>query len=214
MTLLHSSRTPIKTSSPAPSRYPAAWTISYAIVLIRIPNAASADEPITCTFYGRIAGCAGWIEHIVQAVTGFAQCAVQDKARSDSLDAACKLIRMNPLVRSAVGLIRGIEIRINSTHFHMNVCSIVSWFKVREMYLLDGSMSLARRRDMRRGQHRGRVAVSPTGGLTLFVDWDEPLGGNGEDEFVLVNDDELHVTTTLRCRGQTVQYTQVYTRKR
>lgn len=63
------------------------------------------------------------------------------------------------------------------------------------------------------GKHRGRVALSDsTGSINLSLEWDEPHGGQGVDEFKLIHANELHVTSTLLCKGQTVRYTQVYTR--
>lgn len=93
----------------------------------------------------------------------------QDKQRSESLDAGAELLRLNRLVRSAIGLIKGIEVNLEGSHFHLHVVSVVSWFKVKERYALGGAVSHAKRRDLRRGLHRGKLAATPDGRLLLQV---------------------------------------------
>jgi hypothetical protein len=56
------------------------------------------------------------------------------------------------------------------------------------------------------------VLSDSTSSISLSLEWDEPHAGQGVDEFKLVRANELHVTSTLLCKGQTVRYTQVYAR--
>jgi hypothetical protein len=85
---------------------------------------------------------------------------------------------------------------------------------VREAYPLDGAPATAKRRDLRRGRHTGRVAPSADGRLRLEVSWEDPHGGAGVDEFFLAGPDELRVATSLRLgSGREVAYTQVYLRR-
>ena len=50
--------------------------------------------------------------------------------------------------------------------------------------------------------------------LVLNLNWNEPYGGTGTDEFVMPSQDELHVTSTIVVGGETAKYTQVYHRKK
>eukprot|EP00195_Chlamydomonas_chlamydogama_P002255 CAMPEP_0202917478 /NCGR_PEP_ID=MMETSP1392-20130828/71079_1 /ASSEMBLY_ACC=CAM_ASM_000868 /TAXON_ID=225041 /ORGANISM="Chlamydomonas chlamydogama, Strain SAG 11-48b" /LENGTH=268 /DNA_ID=CAMNT_0049610239 /DNA_START=71 /DNA_END=874 /DNA_ORIENTATION=+ len=123
---------------------------------------------------------------------------VKDGRASDPMDPACDLMKLNGLVRGAVRLIKGLEVRLTPDTFHMAVFSVISWFKVRERYSLSGTVSTWSRRDLRRGQHRGHVEVRPDGGIRLCLEWDSPHGGQGTDDFVLVGDNELHVRSHIR----------------
>ncbi|KAG2428837.1 hypothetical protein HYH02_014249 [Chlamydomonas schloesseri] len=114
---------------------------------------------------------------------------VKDAARSDSMDAAVAAMRLNGLVRTAIRLIRGLELdpaALAAGRFDMAIFSIIAWFKVRESYQLDGTVGYFNRRDLRRGKHAASVCVQPDGSLVLSVSWGEPLAGTGTDHFVLV----------------------------
>ena len=45
------------------------------------------------------------------------------------MDPACSLMRMNPLLRRAVGLIKGLQIRQGGGQFELAVLSGILWFK-------------------------------------------------------------------------------------
>lgn len=125
------------------------------------------------------------------------------------------LIKLNGLVRTAVKLIRGLEITQTDTQFRMAVVSIISWFKVVETYPMDGTAVQVKRRDLRRGKHRGSMQSHPGGeGLLLSIEWDDPLAGRGMDEFFLVDPDTLHVKSTFFVGASKAQYTMVYCRQR
>eukprot|EP00887_Chlorella_sp_A99_P002457 scaffold10.g2457.t1 len=131
---------------------------------------------------------------------------VKDKQASDSMDVACSLMRLSGLVRAAVGLIKGLEIRITPGQFEMAVLSGILWFKIRERYHTSGEARQLGRRDLRRGKHTGRVelrraesasdgcgaaggssgALATAGRLPavlLSYEWGEPMGGAGSDLF-------------------------------
>ena len=65
------------------------------------------------------------------------------------MDPVCDLMRINGLVRMAIGLLRGMEVDITEDTFKMNICSVISWFKIRERYALSSEPSVWRRRDLR-----------------------------------------------------------------
>ena len=50
--------------------------------------------------------------------------------------------------------------------------------------------------------------------VVLELQWDDPVGGQGMDEFILVDPDTLHIRSTLVATGQKVQYVVVYNRKK
>jgi hypothetical protein len=57
------------------------------------------------------------------------------------------------------------------------------------------------------------VRATPHGTLLLSYEWDAPLTGRGEDEFVINEDDRLLVMSTNWVGGEEVKYTQVYSRR-
>lgn len=137
---------------------------------------------------------------------------IKDKEKSESMGEAIKLMALGGLVRQAVKLIRGVKITQDSSQFTMAVFSVISWFKVTERYKLNGEESSCKRRDLRRGGHKGQVEALGDK-LLLHLKWDEPYGGTGWDEFTLKTPDELHIKSSVTVRDQTVQYTTVYNRK-
>jgi hypothetical protein len=55
---------------------------------------------------------------------------VKDRAASDDMGEALALMRVGGLLRQAIKLIRGVEIRQDGASFSMAVFSVLSWFKV------------------------------------------------------------------------------------
>jgi hypothetical protein len=56
------------------------------------------------------------------------------------------------------------------------------------------------------GMHLGSGRVDPTGQMVVLeLQWGDPVGGAGTDEFFLVAADTLHVRTTLLVNEQKVQ---------
>jgi len=64
----------------------------------------------------------------------------QDAAASESMDAAMRLIHLNPLMRQAVKLIRGVQLGIEEERLRFAVFSAISWFKVRAVGVQLGDM--------------------------------------------------------------------------
>ena len=54
----------------------------------------------------------------------------QDKAASDNMEPTLQLMRVNRLIRTAVGLVKGMELRQSDHSFEMIVLSGILWFKV------------------------------------------------------------------------------------
>lgn len=138
---------------------------------------------------------------------------IKDRSRSDSMDEAIKLMRLNAVMRQAVRLVKGMRIKQDASIFEMAVFSYIGWFKVVERYALSGAPSRHRRRDFRRGQHTGSIKESD-GAVVLELKWDDPLGGTGQDTFSLAGPDELHVCSTLNVQGIKTQYSSFYKRKK
>uniref|UniRef100_A0A383VSN2 Uncharacterized protein n=1 Tax=Tetradesmus obliquus TaxID=3088 RepID=A0A383VSN2_TETOB len=138
---------------------------------------------------------------------------IKDKEASDSMSDAITLMGLSGLMRQAIKLVKGITLSQDDASFSMAVFSVLSWFKVNEKYALDGSTSSCRRRDFRRGGHKGRVEVAAPDRLQLHLQWDDPYGGTGLDEFVMPSPDVLHVTSTVTVNGQTCKWRQVYNKK-
>lgn len=136
---------------------------------------------------------------------------LKDAASSDSFDPIMEVMKLNGLLRGAIRLIRGVEIKLDEEEFTFAAFSVVKWFKISESYKMDGSVCLARRRDFR-GRWRGVVCFNERGNLSLSYEWDAPMPGRGEDEFILKEDGRLLHVTTNWVQGQMVTYTSVYVR--
>jgi hypothetical protein len=128
---------------------------------------------------------------------------VRDRKRSDSLEAAVRLIK-------------GLEIAMDQKELTMKVFSYVGpWFKVTERYPLNGDRVKVQRRDMRRGQHVGYMTPEKNGKvLVLRNEWPAPMGGTGVDVFTLLNPDELHIHCSITVGDETAAYLNIYTRKK
>ncbi|EFJ43590.1 hypothetical protein VOLCADRAFT_96212 [Volvox carteri f. nagariensis] len=144
---------------------------------------------------------------------------VKDPERSDSMDEATAVMRLNGLVRTAIRLIRGLEIdpeALKAGRFDMAIFSVISFFKVRESYRLDGTVAHFNRRDLRRGKHTASIAVQPDGSVVLSISWaaagSEPVAAAGglmgygstttqQPEAAPNGGDLLVVTSKLRVAG-------------
>lgn len=56
--------------------------------------------------------------------------ALQDKAASDSMEPTLNLMKTNRLIRSAVGLVKGTQLKQSDNSFEITVLSGILWFKV------------------------------------------------------------------------------------
>ena len=59
---------------------------------------------------------------------------VQDRKRSDSMRPACNLMRLDPVMRRSISLIRGVDIVLTEELFCVTVVSILSILKIAEQY--------------------------------------------------------------------------------
>ncbi|GLC37616.1 hypothetical protein PLESTM_000627200 [Pleodorina starrii] len=138
---------------------------------------------------------------------------IRNRESSDSMEHAMNLMRLNGIVRQAVKMVRGVRIDVDPNNFTFTVFSVISWFKVKEMYPLSGEERNYRRRDLRRGGALGHV--EPYGqDVRVQLRWSDPLGGTGRDHFRLVSEDELHIESVIEVGGQTARYLTIYDRKK
>lgn len=63
------------------------------------------------------------------------------------------------------------------------------------------------------GGHKGRALIPSHDRLVLSLEWSDPFGGQGTDEFVMPTQDDLHVHSTINLQGGTAKYTTRYKRK-
>lgn len=145
--------------------------------------------------------------HRLQDMTGTW---MKDGKASSSMEEAIHLMHLSRLTRTAVKLIKGIQIVQTAEKFDLAVFSVISWFKIRESYPMNGEVRQEKRRDLRRGKHRGRLRVDRDGDLCLHLEWDDPFGGSGHDKFCLVSPTELHAHSHLNVGGNSADYVTVY----
>ncbi|GBF91184.1 hypothetical protein Rsub_04853 [Raphidocelis subcapitata] len=137
---------------------------------------------------------------------------VKDHAASDSMEPIMEAMHMNGLLRTAIRLLRGLEIRLDEGSFSFAAFSVVRWFKLREAYSLGGGVSEQRRRDLR-GRMHGAAQLSPQGTILVSYKWGAPHTGRGLDEFSAGPDGRLVVQHTNWVGGREIRYKQVYTRQ-
>lgn len=64
------------------------------------------------------------------------------------------------------------------------------------------------------GRSKGTVAVTPAGAIKLEYNWGAPLGGTGIDEFSIDDQGRLRLCTIATVGDDSVEYCQIYNRKR
>ncbi|GLI66406.1 hypothetical protein VaNZ11_010167 [Volvox africanus] len=137
---------------------------------------------------------------------------IKNREKSQSMEDAMNLMRLNGIIRQAVKLVKGVNIKVDRDNFTFTVFSFISWFKVKEVYPMNGEERPYRRRDLRRGGAMGHV--EPQGrNIQVHLRWNDPYGGQGRDHFRLVSEDELHIDSVIEVAGQTARYLTVYNRK-
>jgi len=138
----------------------------------------------------------------------------KDNAASDPMDAAFDLIQLNWLLRQAVTLVHGLQLRFTADAFHLVVVSKIAWFKVAERYSLDGTPQQNQRRDLRGGGTRSSCTLRPWG-IELLLVWEEPLAGREIMKFRLSEDSQtMEVSSSVRLRsGGSTKYTHIYRRQ-
>ncbi len=123
------------------------------------------------------------------------------------------LIQLNWLLRKAVSVLCGVELKLTEELFEFTVCSHIKWFKVRETFSPRGEPKRHQRRDLRGGGAVGRCTVTAAG-LSLVLDWADPLAGS-ENMLFTVSPDGRMLTVVSRVvlqSGRSVTYRTVYSR--
>jgi hypothetical protein len=149
------------------------------------------------------------IEALAPSYTGFWR---KDCEASDSMNEAMDLIHLNWIVRAAVNVITGLDLQLSAESFTFVVTSRLK-LNVREVYPTNGEGRRHLRRDMRGGGALGRCTVTPAG-ISLVLEWEDPLAGT-EDMLFTLSDDNRTLTVrsvvTLRS-GPSCTYSTVYRR--
>ena len=128
------------------------------------------------------------------------------------MNEAMDLIRLNWLIRAAVNVITGLDLRLDAEAFTFVVTSRLK-LNVREVYPTSGEGRRHLRRDMRGGGALGRCTVTPAG-IALALEWEDPLAGTEDMLFTLSDDNQtLTVRSAVRLRsGPSCVYSTVYRR--
>lgn len=132
------------------------------------------------------------------------------------MDSFFHLFGVSRILRRAAVLMRSIHLRLDDKQnaLIVTVVCAIPWFSVTEVFPLDGSPGVNRRRDIRRGvQHGTMQGCDEHRGCTLMSQWGPPLAGWAMDEYRLVDKDVLHVHYTAGIGQQTAQFVAVYKRK-
>lgn len=146
---------------------------------------------------------------LAQSFTGFWR---KDSEASDSMNAAMDVIHLNWFIRQAVNVITGLDLRLTSESFTFVVTSRLK-LNVREVYPTNGEPTRHLRRDLRGGGALGRCTVTPSG-VSLVVEWQDPLAGAEDMQFTLADGGStLIVHSDLKLRsGPSCAYNTVYRR--
>ena len=146
---------------------------------------------------------------------------VKDAAASDSMTPALDAVNLHGLVRRAVHLMRGVDLRVLSPpgSFQFSVFSALPWFKVTERYILGGPPLRHRRRDLRRGGATGSASLAPPAKpgalprLVIDLAWGPPYAGSERDTYELTGPDSLAVTSEMEVGSVLISYVARYKRK-
>ncbi|GLC42208.1 hypothetical protein PLESTB_000642500 [Pleodorina starrii] len=115
-------------------------------------------------------------------------------------------------MRKAVKLVRGLQIQQDEKIFNLAVFSVIPWFKIKELFSMNGEEGKFARRDMRRGTAAGRMEQNGDV-MTFRITWDDPLRGTNTDTVYLAGPDELHVCSVLQVGDRTVTTRSIYKRQ-
>ena len=136
---------------------------------------------------------------------------IKDRKNSDSLAGLCKLANVNFLLRKAICLVRGSELKQTSEGLSIRVFSEIPWFSLNEWYEFKAN-SLNKRRDLRRGKMDCTMEKTKTG-LKFFMEWPEPWGGYESTHYILKDEHTLQVKTDCTIRGKSISYQTLYHRR-
>lgn len=139
----------------------------------------------------------------------------KDRGRSSSMDEACDLVSLPFVYRKAIGFLNRLVL-VDDEGIFRTVLKAGGVLDVEEEYPWNGDNVVHKRRDKRRGTHRGRVSRTIDGFPSINVQWEDPYGGTCVDTFELVQGSrgrELKQSTSMTVGEKTIQYVTYYHRK-
>ncbi|KAL6771910.1 hypothetical protein ACKKBG_A28250 [Auxenochlorella protothecoides x Auxenochlorella symbiontica] len=138
---------------------------------------------------------------------------VKDKANSDSMDTVCEMAALSWVLRTAVKIISRMELKDDEEAFEVTM-KAGGILDVRERYPWSGEPVDHPRRDKRRGKHTAYVKRTDQG-PTVYVKWDDPMGGTCSDHFRLTGyGDTLEQHSEMTIGERTHRYISRYNRQR
>lgn len=129
------------------------------------------------------------------------------------MDRACEAVKLSWVLRKGIALVSTLELEDSEEGFTTRL-KAGGIMDVVEHYKWDGSIVKHKRRDKRRGEHRGKVVSTPNGPC-IDVEFDNPIGGFCKDTFQLSEDGtQLTQTTdmTMKETSENIVYRTVYNR--
>ena len=136
---------------------------------------------------------------------------IKDRKKSDSLAGVCKIANVNFILRKAICLVRGSELKQTEEGLKIRVFSEIPWFSLNEWYEFKTN-TLNKRRDLRRGHMNCTMRKTKTG-LTFYMEWPEPWGGYESTEYILRGEHTLQVKTDCTIRDKSISYQTLYHRR-
>jgi hypothetical protein len=145
----------------------------------------------------------------------------KDKERCTDMEEAFHLVQLPWLLQQAVRVLNTLEIVDKKDEFFETNLIAGGIMDVKERYPWTGVKVEHARRDKRKGQHIGWITNNrdandtDTSNPCIHVEWGEPHGGTGTDEFILSEDgDTLTQVSKMKMSkdGRETQYTTVFTR--
>jgi hypothetical protein len=136
---------------------------------------------------------------------------IKDRKNSDSLAGICKIANINFILRKAICLVRGSELKQTEEGLKVRVFSEIPWFSLNEWYEFKNN-TLNKRRDLRRG-HMDCTMVKTKTGLKFHLQWPEPWGGYESTQYILLGEHTLQVKTDCVIRDKSITYQTLYHRR-
>ncbi|KAK9862509.1 hypothetical protein WJX84_002777 [Apatococcus fuscideae] len=127
-------------------------------------------------------------------------------SRSDDMKEACDIVELSWLLRKALRLLDTLEVNNSPERFETKI-KAGGIMDVVERYSWSGDITEHKRRDKRRGIHRGRVSLTESG-PQISVEWDDPFGGRCLDTFQVSDDNQTltQLTEMTMQSGKTCMY--------
>lgn len=145
----------------------------------------------------------------------------KNKELCTDMEEAFHLVQLPWLLQQAVRVLNTLEIVDKRDEYFETNLVAGGIMDVKERYPWTGSNVEHARRDKRKGQHTGWItkhredSSNSNGNPCIHVEWGEPHGGTGTDEFILSEDgDTLTQVSKMKMSkdGREAKYTTVFTR--